>query len=227
MASRGRAAAIGAAMVAAAGLSVVLTPTERDADRIGVLELELLVPVAFGDWRIDPLVLPLQVSPDVQEQLDKIYDRTLARTYVNGEGKRVMLSIAYGAVQTRALQLHKPEICYAAQGFEVKASVPAAFAGPAGPMPVRRVIAAQGPRNEPITYWMRMGDDIVYGGVEQTLTRVRYGLRGRVPDGLLFRVSTIGMDEAREFALQDLFLSQLLSSLSPPARSRLIGEPAA
>lgn len=227
MAAPGKAAAIGAAMLAAAGLSVALTPTDRDADRIGVLELELLVPAAFGDWRIDPLVLPLQVSPDVQEQLDKIYDRTLARTYVNGEGKRVMLSIAYGAVQTRALQLHKPEICYAAQGFEVRTSVQSAFAGPAGPMPVRRVIAAHGPRTEPITYWMRMGDDLVYGGVEQTLTRVRYGLRGRIPDGLLFRVSTIGTDEAREFALQDRFVSELLSSLSPPARSRLIGEPAA
>jgi EpsI family protein len=161
----------------------------------------------------------------VQAQLDKIYDRTLSRTYVNGEGRRVMLSIAYGAVQSRALQLHKPEICYAAQGFEVTSSAGGTVEVPSGTIPVRRVTAVSGPRREPITYWMRIGDDIVYGGIDQTLARVRHGLRGQVPDGLLFRVSTIGADPAEEYALQDRFMLQLLSSLSAPARAKLLGTP--
>jgi EpsI family protein len=37
--------------------------------------------------------------------------------YVNASGYRIMLSLAYGSDQRGALQAHKPEVRYPAQGF--------------------------------------------------------------------------------------------------------------
>ena len=51
--------------------------------------------------------------------INKIYNQTLTRTYINPRGDRIMLSIAYGRDQSDALQMHKPELCYPAQGFRL------------------------------------------------------------------------------------------------------------
>mgnify|MGYP006871988586 CR=1 FL=1 len=46
--------------------------------------------------RDTPVVLP---APDVQAALDRIYNQTVARTYVSAKGGSVMLSLAYGRVE--------------------------------------------------------------------------------------------------------------------------------
>ena len=40
------------------------------------------------------------------------------------------------------------------------------------------------------------------GGLQRKLAQMHYGLRGLVPDGLVFRVSTIGDRFDEEFGLQ-------------------------
>jgi hypothetical protein len=50
-----------------------------------------------------------------------------------------------------------------------------------------------------------------------------YGLSGRIPDGMLVRVSTIGADEAGAYRVQDRFVKQMLGALKPGDRSRLLG----
>src|SRR5690606_25867725 len=85
--------AIGIAMFAAAGLALALTPTDRLADKGPKVDLETLIPDSFGNWKIDKSMVPIAVSPDVQARLDRIYNQTLARTYVNDNRERVMLSI--------------------------------------------------------------------------------------------------------------------------------------
>ena len=65
--------------------------------------------------------------------------------------------------------------------------------------PVMRMDTVLGRRNEPVTYWIRVGDKVVRGAIEQNLARVRYGLQRKVPDGLLFRVSEINPDSARAY----------------------------
>jgi hypothetical protein len=52
---------------------------------------------------------------------------------------------------------------------------------------------------------------------------MRYGFRNFIPDGLLFRVSSIDRDTASAFALQDRFASELLSAIPVPARGRFAG----
>lgn len=218
--------ALGVAMVAASALAWAMTPHKRLADQDPPLDLAALIPPSFGAWREDRTVVPITVSPDVQATLDRIYSQTLTRTFIDDRGRRVMLSIAYGGTQSRDLQVHRPEVCYSAQGFQIRGTAKAEIGVAGLTIPVMRVFATQGPRQEPITYWVRLGDRVVRGNVEQGLARLRYGLAGAIPDGLLFRVSTIGGDQAAAYGVQDAFLDELLREIPATERWRLVGRTA-
>jgi EpsI family protein len=217
--------ALGIAMLAAAATALALTPTARMADERKRPDFEQLIPKAFGDWTIDKTVLPLQVPPDVQAQLDSLYSQTVSRTYRNSQGHRIMLSLAYGDSQSRSLQVHRPEVCYVAQGFSVgqlnRSSLDAANAS----IPVMHLVAQHGARVEPITYWVRFGDKVVRGNIEQGLARLQYGLVGQVADGLLVRVSSISRQPEGAYRLQAEFVDDLLRSLPRSDRRYLIGGP--
>jgi EpsI family protein len=134
-----------------------------------------------------------------------------------------MLSIAYGGDQSKQLQLHLPEVCYVAQGFDMLKNHADQLSTGYGTVPVKRLVARQNMRNEPITYWVTIGDKAVMSGVDQKLSRLMYGLSGRIPDGMLVRVSTIGTDEAGAYALQDRFVNEMLGALDRNGRARLMG----
>lgn len=213
-------------MAAASVAALVLTPRHKLATRrVPPVNLELAVPAKFGDWSQDPTVVAGVVNPQTTELLNALYSQLLTRTYVNREGHKLMLSIAYGEDQRDTLQVHHPEVCYPAQGFIVKSNRIDALPTDRGELPVRRLETALGPqRPEPVTYWMTVGSRTTLGGVDKKLQEMRYGLRGEIPDGLLFRVSTIGADSAAEFAIQQGFVQALLAQLSPSARELLAGE---
>ena len=216
--------AVGIAMLLAAGLSIAMTPTERLADNGPAIDLETMIPKEFGGWKLDPTVMPLLVSPDAEAMLNKIYNQTLSRTYIDSGGKRIMLSIAYGGDQTRDLQVHKPEVCYVSQGFQIGEMTKAVVDTAIGQIPVMRLMAKQGARNEPITYWIRMGDSVTRGWWEQNMARLSYGLTGIVPDGLLVRVSNISSDEQDSYRIQQVFLSAMLQGVRKEDRAWLVGK---
>lgn len=210
-------------MCVASAAAIALKPTARVIDPAAQKKLEALIPAQFGGWQIDPAVTPIQVAPDVQQKLDSIYTDILSRTYIDARGRRIMLSIAYGGEQSKSLQVHRPEVCYAAQGFSITQAVTTSIDLFRSQVPIKRLVAVMGARNEPITYWIRVGDDLVLSKMEQGLIRVRYGLTGVIPDGILVRVSSIGADNDRQYAAQDEFLRDLIANLSPDARAHLIG----
>lgn len=181
------------------------------------------IPTEFAGWSVDDTIVPVQVSPEVQATLDRVYEKILSKTYINASGQRIMLSIAYGGDQSRALQAHKPETCYTAQGFVVKPLGNSSIQYRNRNISTRKLIATNGNRVEPITYWMRVGEHTVHGGLGQTVARIKYGLNGYIPDGLLFRVSSVGTTSAEGFALQQEFIQQLLNSLREIERTQLIG----
>jgi EpsI family protein len=120
--------------------------------------------------------------------------------------------------------VHKPEVCYPAQGFELLSLRKDELQlDAANPLPVMRIVARMQRRVEPITYWIRAGDRIVRGAVEQNLARVSLGLRGYIPDGLLFRVSEINPDIAASFVLQDQFVRDFMSQLPAASRESVVG----
>jgi EpsI family protein len=218
-----RCLAVGLAMLAAAALAFAMTPRTRMADEAHRVDYEQLIPTSFGEWRLDTSLAPVEVPPDVKAQLERFYSQTVSRTYVNRAGERVMLSIAYGDSQSRSLQVHRPEVCYVAQGFSVSDLVRASLDTAAATIPVMNLVARQGARNEPITYWVRFGDDVVRGNVEQGIARLRYGLTGRIPDGLLVRVSTISRNPDAAYKSHAEFVAALIAAIPDADRWQLIG----
>jgi EpsI family protein len=214
---------LGLAMAGTSALTGALTPKQKVADARDNFSLEAMIPTSFAGWTVDTSVVPLTPDPTQKELIAALYDQTLSRTYVNAEGQRVMLSIAYGGDQSKQLQLHLPEVCYVAQGFDMVKDHRDELGTGFGTLPVKRLVARQNARNEPITYWITIGDKAVMSGIDQKLQRFMYGLSGRIPDGMLVRVSTIGTDEAGAYRVQDRFVKQMLGALKPGDRSRLLG----
>lgn len=212
-------------MVSSAALAVALKPHERLVEELPSLSLEEAIPKRFGDWRIDPTVMPLDPSPDVQARLDSLYSQLLGRTYVNSQGDRIMLSIAYGADQSGdGSQVHRPEFCYTAQGFQVMANNVGSLLTQYGTLPVRRLLAVQGRRNEPITYWITVGDRATLPGLSRKVEQLSYGLTGKIPDGMLVRVSSISNRNESAYQMQEKFIRDMLKSMDSKDRLRVAGK---
>lgn len=222
--SRGRypSLVLAAAMVLAVVAAAALEPVPGAA-HTAVPDLADVVPTRVGDWQAESQPPLLIVNPQQQALLKNIYGQTLNRSYLGPRGERIMLSVAYGGTQSDVLQVHRPEVCYAAQGFQVQALPAARLAVMDASLPVRRLVARQGARHEPITYWIRVGDSVVLSGFRQKLAQLGYGISGQVPDGLLMRVSSIDADAGRAHGLQEQFLRQMLEIMTPEQRQRVVG----
>jgi len=208
-------------IASAAGFA--LRPGSKAADKGPALALDTMVPTAFGDWRELNEKGVQVVNPQTQELLDKLYSQILTRTYVNKRGYRIMLSLAYGDDQRGGLQAHRPEVCYPAQGFKLHAQREGSLQTAFGSIDVRRLTTSLGQRSEPVTYWLTVGNTVVRTPFDKRLAEIRLGLTGQIPDGLLFRISSIDSDEARAFDMQRVFAADLLGAVSPQARQQLSG----
>lgn len=215
---------IGLLMVASSGLALKLKPEQRLADQEPAVKLEEVIPKQFGAWHLDTSIVPVNPSPDVKSRLDAIYSQTLARSYADGAGHRIMLSIAYGADQSGdGSQVHRPEFCYTAQGFQILSNRIGDMLTPFGQLPVRRLLAVQGPRNEPITYWITIGDKATLPGLSRKIQQIAYGLTGKVPDGMLVRVSSIDNNTEEAYRVQERFIADMLAGMDPSTRVRVAG----
>lgn len=210
-------------MVAGALVAWRMTPTISMTSVHGTIDLERSIPQQFGDWRMEANGNGI-VNPQQEALLRKLYSQTLSRTYVNRAGARIMLSIAYGNDQRDGMQLHYPEVCYPAQGFQLESNRPVTLSIAGRDVPARQLETALGrQRPEPVTYWTVIGETAVRGGAPKKLVEMRYGLKGLIPDGLLFRVSSINGDSAAAFTLQQQFSDALLGAVPEALRVRLAG----
>lgn len=212
-----------ALMLAASGTALALRPTHKIADQGPKVDLEAMIPHAFADWHEEKQSSAQIVDPQTKEMIDKLYSQTLTRTYVNAYGYRVMLSIAYGSDQNDSSQVHKPEICYPAQGFTLHSKQAGSLAIDDGSIPVIRILTTLGARSEPVTYWTTIGDRVVQGGINKKLIEMSYGLTGKIPDGTLIRVSSIDTDVDQAYQIQNQFSARMLAALAPEHRQRLTG----
>lgn len=205
-------------------LAAAMTPRTFLADLERRAPLSALVPSAFGGWAVDRSIVPVPTSPDLQRVIDQTYDEVVSTTYRDAQGNRVMLSIAYGRNQHKGMNTHRPEVCYPAQGFRIEsASVRGTIRAGGREIPVTRLVARLDGRLEPITYWLVVGDRITDFGYPQRAQAIRYGMRGIVPDGVLFRVSSLDGDTARAYAIQARFVEEMMRELPPAAQVRLLG----
>ena len=212
---------IGLLLVAATQLASWLRPTHLLADQYPNFDLEAL-PKQFNSWQAIDMANQL-INPQEQASLNKIYAQTLGRQYINRDGKHIMLSIAYGKHQTDSVGVHLPEGCYGGQGFAIGQNVQDAIKTPYGTIPVTRVIANKGQRIEPITYWLTVGNHLVYGGWPMKKARMFYAFQRVVPDSFLVRVSSISADAESAYSIEQKFIEDLLAAMPPEQRKRLTG----
>ena len=207
--------------VSAAGIAV--RPSTKAVDKGNGIVLETLVPKGFGDWTVVPEQGAQVVNPQTKELLDKLYSQILTRTYVNRQGYRIMLSLAYGDDQRGGLQAHRPEVCYPAQGFKLGKVEDVPLPTPFGNIEVRRLTTNLATRNEPVTYWLTVGDQVIKTPMEKRIAEIRLGLTGQIPDGLLFRMSSIDNDNGRGFAMQQKFAADMMAAVPAATRRQLSG----
>lgn len=221
-------ALVSLALLSSAVAAKVLEPRELMA-RTSALDLEKAVPRQFGAWKVVPDIKPVtpvdpQAVLDPQTQKDLVYSQEVGRGYVDQDGHIVMFLVAYGPVQNYRLKAHRPEICYTAAGFRISDKHGEQLSLGAGQnIAVTRLVAQREARYEPISYWMRVGDDIATGIVDRQIIRLKYGLKGIIPDGALIRVSTIGLPKEVSFKVQDEFIRDFLAAIAPQDRKFFTG----
>lgn len=217
---------LGLPLVAGAAGAYALTP-RKTLNLLGDGKLEKLVPLAFGGWHVTPsnaVILPKATPGSLADQL---YNQTVSRLYESDTDLPVMLVIAYGNTQSDQLQLHRPEVCYAAVGFEISSSRQVGIAFPGGEVPARELVATANQRIEPILYWTRIGDYLPASGAQQRMMKLRSEMSGYVADGVLVRMSTVGEPTPEVFATLSRFATEMLKATDPKGVPALIGRPAA
>lgn len=214
---------IGGACLTAVGAAYALKPRKR-LILLAEGKMASLLPLTLDDWsaeNADGLV-----QPKSEDSLAAaLYSEMVGRIYHEAStGKAVMMLVAYGDTQSDLLQLHRPETCYPALGFNLVSTKATELPLPGGlALPVRRVVATTRDRQENIVYWTRMGEYLPRSGGEQREVRLRTAIAGYIPDGALIRFSVIGNDESDAFALMNRFILKLLEAIPTTKRKALIG----
>jgi EpsI family protein len=179
---------IGAGCLTAAAIALIRKPRTDDSF-MGSATLDDIVPKSFAGWDFvtaSGLVLP------PKDQLErKIYQQLVTRVYHRTDGQSIMLLIAYGGSQDGVVQIHRPEICYPASGYNLTTIDDHVVHLAANvPIPARYIVADSPVRKELMIYWTRLGDRFPRRWSEQRLAVFEQNMAGIIPDGVLVRIST-------------------------------------
>jgi EpsI family protein len=222
MASR-RDILLGAACVTGSGLAFAMAP-RRYVSLMPRATLEQIAPAAFGAWTSRDVTN--LVAPKIAGSLEsRLYDQQLQRIYTDAtSGAELMMLLAHGDTQSNELQLHRPEVCYPAFGFEISSSqVHTLPLAANAPLPVRSLVADAPGRREVILYWTRLGEFLPTSEGEQRIDRVKTALRGVVSDGMLARFSMVEADAAGAVQSIEAFILAFLQAVASNQRAAFVG----
>lgn len=216
-----RAFLIGGGMLAAAGGAAARIP-QPNSPAVAQKRFEAMMPDTVGAWRFQQssgLVLPPEDALSA-----RLYDNLITRVYTDRSGTAMMLLIAYKNFQNGVLQLHRPEICYPAGGYQLSPTLPVEIAvGGGRTMPANSFSAVGNERDEQVLYWTRIGEHFPVRWIEQRLAVFRANLAGVNPDGMLARISMVNDDMAFSRPKMEQFVTALRSASAPPLRQLLFG----
>lgn len=187
------------------------------------LSLHDVIPEGFADWRTDAVAAAFVRAPGELEK--QLYQQLLERTYIDRDGRRIMLSMAYGIDQSAGLELHWPELCYRFGGYTVHGKHLAPIRTAGSEVDVSRLIAELPQRPEPVTYWAVLGGERIPDAQTFRLRRLAHAVQREAADGLLVRVSSIDPLPERAFALQARFIDDMVAALAPGDRPKIVGVP--
>lgn len=218
-------------MIATALAVEFLQPEPRALDQHAGLAQS--IPTQFGDWK-EVAAGADQVDPGKgtadDPNMDRPYDDVLMRAYGNSRGDVVLLALAYGRNQRQEVKIHRPDVCYTAQGFQLVERSPVALPvnGTSGAQVngMRMLVKAPG-RMEAVSYWIRIGDVFTDNAWSIRYHIFKQGMAGQAVDGVLVRASQIvqgkQLASADHYRVQEEFLADLVRSLPASARQLLLG----
>jgi EpsI family protein len=219
-------------MLIASASAKLLVPTKIMEHKTE--KLSEIVPTKFDGWFVaqdgTQQVSLIATDDNGNDPMQEVYNDSLLRTYVGPSGNRIMLAIAYDNVQREEDRVHRPEICYQAQGFRIVYDLPAQFgllSKNSELVDGRQMLTVNGGRWEAVSFWIRTGGTLTQNPWKSRIYVVREGLAGRLHDGLLLRVSEIiaGPFEAQQsFERQRVFLAKLTASLPPEGAEVIVGQ---
>ena len=214
---------IGGACAAAAVAGTALKP-RREVPLLKGAKLAAVVPAAFGAWTSEDMSDPYAVNGEGTLSA-KLYNELVVRQYVNPKSEvPIVMLLAYGGRQSDELQLHRPEVCYPAFGYDLTKNEPVSLpVGGSATLPARRLVAEMQGRHESIIYWSRMGELLPQDGGEQRKARLEIAMQGIIPDGLLSRFSIVGEDPNQDWRTIGAFVAELIAAIAPAKRNVLIG----
>lgn len=189
-------------------LSVVWKPTPNNTKN-GKPHLSHLLPQKIGDWKTVTNQNNTIINPDVSNSLNKTYTDTFNTVYSDSENHLIMVSLAYTTTIDSQHHIHRPEVCYPSQGFITLRKHAKEIKLNNKTIQTIRLVAQQNQRTEPITYWIKVGDSISNSNIEQFVTKLKYGIQGILPDGMLIRISTIENNETQAYLLEEKFITEL------------------
>jgi hypothetical protein len=223
---RWRALAILVAMAITALSTIWAEPSVRLADRNAKFSLETMVPRQFAGWAMDERQSAAIVNPEAGELVSRIYNQVSvaylhpwsqsARRHAVDRLRRESNSFQRPACTGRLLSGRR----FSDQGIRAwRNGTPAGIdtgqaSGGAAP--------PEAGTAHLLGHHRRKAGDRRHrcqaGGLS-------YGLRGTIPDGIIFRVSTTGLPDDVAFATQREFVQDLFDSLPSASRKRLAGLP--
>jgi EpsI family protein len=208
---------LGLLFCSAAGAAAIRQP-RRKLDYLGSAKLDKLVPETIGKWKFvasSGLVVP----PDDQ-LAQAIYAQQLTRVYSNGEDPAIMLLLAQNGSQTGFLQIHRPETCYTAGGYQITPLEPHPVRYGSKILPANSMEATANGSTEHIVYWTRVGERLPRSWEEQKAAVAIQNLEGIIPDAILCRVSAVSNDGPATYKAIDEFIREMIAAV-PPSMQRV------
>lgn len=210
---------LGLLFCSAAGVAAWRQPRIR-LDYLGREKLEDLIPKTIGRWNF--VTASGLVVPPNDEYTNAIYSQLLTRVYWDGTRPPVMLLVAQSASQTGFLQIHRPETCYTAGGYQISPIAPYPIQLGSTVLTANTMDASNGVAIEHIVYWTRVGKDFPRSWREQKIAAAEQNLKGIIPDAILVRVSCASPDAKLARAAIDEFTRTMLASIPANRRSVFI-----
>jgi EpsI family protein len=206
---------LGLLFCSAAGIAAWRQPRTK-IDYLGTAKLEDLVPKKIGRWNF-VTASGLVVPPD-DPFTKSLYSQVLTRVYSDDRSPPVMLLLAQNGGQTGFLQVHRPEVCYTAGGFQISPLTPHPIQVGSISVPANRMDATAGGPTEHVVYWTRIGKRTPATWRQQKVAVAEQNLEGIIPDAILVRISTVDDDADAALARIDDFVRALLLSIPPSRR---------
>lgn len=209
---------IGAGLTALAGVSYWRAPTTA-REPLTPTQFRAAMPRAVGPWSSrasGELVMP------PRDDSSKLYENLETRVFEGDGLPAIMVLVAYSSIQQNDIQIHRPEICYPASGYPIIASQPANLQFDTRIVHATELVADRQGMLERIIYWVRVGEDFPINWADQRIAMAKANLQGSVPDGVLFRVSTL--ERPGEYMSETLnhFIQLFLEQATPLMRETIL-----